>query len=327
MDARDPSDNNGLRCVSDSELFMQGMHGIEDPPKFRCISQPMKTPQLSLPDIGGRFSEPVPVHRKDEATNPSDDPSNNIAFSPMIPLGRLNSFPSQLLTSSDYTSSESISSLAHSRQQEKVAHPSTYIPLRHFVHEASHILHNYHENIKDWCERRFSRKDPHGSKVTVDIERGTADNDDIRRDTGPPQLDGPVDGPEPHHEPVTPGKQSRGYRVFPDEPSFIQWWRVSWLDLLTLLLCSLTSLAINSLAPPMHNRVFSVYDFNGNIATPELAYPMQSEYISTLYSALIGTLVPLLTIILISYFLVGSFWDMDNAVCLPQEEFPVFPYH
>lgn len=221
--------------------------------------------------------------------------------------------------------SSDTSTISLPSEKQKPYTASTVIELRHFVHEASHILHNYSEDLKTWCERRFGRKP---LPRTVDIESGrSVKNQGSEKEPRIPGLDGA------HSESVAPTPStpygtdsstetdasgySRSYRIFPDEPTFAQWYSVSKWDLLTLATCTILALVIYNYVPPIAPRMFPVFYPGGStVVWPSLVYPRQHEYISTLWSAVISIAVPVIFIVVTSYFFIGSFWDMDNAVSL-----------
>jgi len=62
------------------------------------------------------------------------------------------------------------------------------------------------------------------------------------------------------------------------------------------------------------DRLFSVYNVNGTLTNPELAYPWRHEYIPIWLSGLLSILVPVVVYILMS-LRIRSFWDLNNAVC------------
>src|SRR6266480_3913293 len=62
------------------------------------------------------------------------------------------------------------------------------------------------------------------------------------------------------------------------------------------------------------DRLFSVYNVNGTLTNPELAYPWCHEHIPIWLSGLLSILVPVVVYILMS-LRIRSFWDLNNAVC------------
>jgi len=62
------------------------------------------------------------------------------------------------------------------------------------------------------------------------------------------------------------------------------------------------------------DRLFSVYNVNGTLTNPELAYPWRHEYIPIWLSGLLSVLVPILVYVLMA-LRIRSFWDLNNAVC------------
>ncbi|KAF2203464.1 hypothetical protein GQ43DRAFT_262919 [Delitschia confertaspora ATCC 74209] len=301
-----------IRRLSDSEILIATPEKNADSRRTRCASQPifntpfsdlfMDTDILQPDTLGPAAENPLVTARNRVEKSSSMD--NMILTSPP---GRRSKYQS---TKSSPTLSVSVKSETSPRRRPK------YLEIRHFVHAASHYLHNYNEGFKDWCDHGFLKRSVRNA--TVDIECGPLSSADSKN-RGPPghYLDGTASAPsDPDSQQSEPKEKgySRTYRFFPDEPTISQWWKVSWLDLLTLLLCSLTALVIYTYVSPLPRRYFPIWNSNGTIANPRLAYPYRPEYITTFWSAIISFLVPFILIALIGTFLVGSYWDLDNAL-------------
>ncbi|KAF2194830.1 acid phosphatase/Vanadium-dependent haloperoxidase, partial [Zopfia rhizophila CBS 207.26] len=109
-------------------------------------------------------------------------------------------------------------------------------------------------------------------------------------------------------------KEKRGYLLFPDEPSFGQWFKSAWPDLLTIALSLIFALIVYLKFHPLAPRLFPFYPVYPEQIASEFSYPLWDEYIPTWMSALISFAVPFAFIGLTSIFLVGSFWDADSAI-------------
>ncbi|EMC92319.1 hypothetical protein BAUCODRAFT_151731 [Baudoinia panamericana UAMH 10762] len=95
-------------------------------------------------------------------------------------------------------------------------------------------------------------------------------------------------------------------------PTFGQWLKISWPDLLTYLVMGAIGLTVFNL-PPAQTRRFRVYTFDGSISSPEIAYPYEKAHIPTWLSALLSLTVPTIVFLLLQ-IRVRSFWDFNNAI-------------
>ncbi|KAJ4360525.1 uncharacterized protein N0V89_001090 [Didymosphaeria variabile] len=102
----------------------------------------------------------------------------------------------------------------------------------------------------------------------------------------------------------------------PDRPTFKEWLRRCWLDVLTQLLCVLVAFIIYLTASPLMPRYFPLYP---GIHTTDwgLKYgqPYVNEYINTTWSAAVSFVFPFLIMSAISGWYFNSFWD-GNAACI-----------
>ena len=60
-------------------------------------------------------------------------------------------------------------------------------------------------------------------------------------------------------------------------------------------------------------RLFAVYNTDGSIADPSIAYPFRRETVSIEISAIVSLFAPII-IYVIMFLRVRSFWDLNNAV-------------
>ncbi|CZR57595.1 related to diacylglycerol pyrophosphate phosphatase DPP1 [Phialocephala subalpina] len=95
-------------------------------------------------------------------------------------------------------------------------------------------------------------------------------------------------------------------------PSFGQWLKVTWLDLITMVIMGIIGLGVYE-AHPAPSRSFPVYFQDGEIVYPQFAYPMRNEIVPIWAAALLGSLVPI-AVIVICQIRIRSFWDVNNAV-------------
>ncbi|KAI1001537.1 hypothetical protein K3495_g6667 [Podosphaera aphanis] len=97
------------------------------------------------------------------------------------------------------------------------------------------------------------------------------------------------------------------------KPTFSQWIKVTWLDIITMLCMGVIGLGIY-FARPAPSRLFPVYFQNGEIVYPQFGYPLRNNIIPIWAAAMLASLVPIL-IFLLMQIRVRSFWDANNAIC------------
>ncbi|KAE8448275.1 hypothetical protein EG329_009706 [Mollisiaceae sp. DMI_Dod_QoI] len=95
-------------------------------------------------------------------------------------------------------------------------------------------------------------------------------------------------------------------------PSFGQWLKVTWLDIVTMVIMGVIGLGVYE-AHPAPSRSFPVFFQDGEIVYPQFAYPMRKEIVPIWAAALLGSLVPI-AVILLCQIRIRSFWDVNNAV-------------
>jgi diacylglycerol diphosphate phosphatase/phosphatidate phosphatase len=95
-------------------------------------------------------------------------------------------------------------------------------------------------------------------------------------------------------------------------PSFGQWLKFSWIDLLTFVIMGAIGLGVYE-AHPAPTRSFPVTFRNGDVVYPEFAYPLRKNIIPIWAAALLATLIPIF-IILCMQIRIRSFWDTNNAI-------------
>ncbi|KAI9741775.1 MAG: WD40 repeat-like protein [Cirrosporium novae-zelandiae] len=95
-------------------------------------------------------------------------------------------------------------------------------------------------------------------------------------------------------------------------PSFGQWLKMTWLDILTMAAMGAVGLGVYE-AHPAPSRSFPVDFQDGEIVYPEFAYPLRNEIIPIWLAALLGSLIPI-AVILFMQIRIRSFWDVNNGV-------------
>ncbi|OHE92939.1 PAP2 superfamily protein [Colletotrichum orchidophilum] len=95
-------------------------------------------------------------------------------------------------------------------------------------------------------------------------------------------------------------------------PPFMLWLKVTWLDILTMIIMGVIALVVFRAHPPAH-RTFPVTFDNGEIVYPQFAYPHIPQYIPSHAATALGIGVPILSILLCQ-IRVRSFWDINNGI-------------
>ncbi|KAI5357691.1 Putative phosphatidic acid phosphatase type 2/haloperoxidase [Septoria linicola] len=94
-------------------------------------------------------------------------------------------------------------------------------------------------------------------------------------------------------------------------PTFGQWIKVTWPDILTMIVMGAIGLGVYE-APPAPSRSFPVYYPDGDVVYPQFAYPSRHEIIPIWAAALLAALVPIF-FFLVMQIRIRSFWDVNNA--------------
>ncbi|KAK8032565.1 hypothetical protein PG990_002299 [Apiospora arundinis] len=95
-------------------------------------------------------------------------------------------------------------------------------------------------------------------------------------------------------------------------PTFGQWLKHTWLDILTMAAMGALGLGVY-MAHPAPTRSFAVQFSDGEVVHPDFAYPMRKEIIPIVAAALLAAFIPII-VILICQIRIRSFWDVNNAV-------------
>ncbi|KAI6780790.1 uncharacterized protein J7T54_001098 [Emericellopsis cladophorae] len=113
---------------------------------------------------------------------------------------------------------------------------------------------------------------------------------------------------------IRTSKRSHGREPYSmaKRPSFGQWLKCTWLDIVTMAVMGAIGLGVY-MADPAPSRSFAVTFADGEIVYPQFAYPLRDEIIPIWAAALLAALVPIF-IFLVMQIRVRSFWDVNNAV-------------
>ncbi|ORY72142.1 phosphatidic acid phosphatase type 2/haloperoxidase [Pseudomassariella vexata] len=96
------------------------------------------------------------------------------------------------------------------------------------------------------------------------------------------------------------------------KPSFGQWLKLTWLDILTMAIFGAIGLGVY-MAHPAPNRSFAVTFSDREVVYPEFAYPLRKEIVPIWAAALLAALVPIV-VILFMQIRIRSFWDVNNGI-------------
>lgn len=94
-------------------------------------------------------------------------------------------------------------------------------------------------------------------------------------------------------------------------PSFGQWLKYTWLDILTMAIMGAIGLGVYE-AHPAPTRSFPVVFSDGEIVFPEFGYPLRKEIVPIWAAALLAVFVPI-AVFLFMQIRIRSFWDINNA--------------
>ncbi|ETS79532.1 hypothetical protein PFICI_09385 [Pestalotiopsis fici W106-1] len=96
-------------------------------------------------------------------------------------------------------------------------------------------------------------------------------------------------------------------------PTFLQWLKITIVDILTMAVVGAYALVVFRLGPAA-TRLFPLTIRDGSeIIYPQFAYPYRSQYISSWLAGILALLVPI-AIILLAQIRVTSFWDTNNGI-------------
>lgn len=109
--------------------------------------------------------------------------------------------------------------------------------------------------------------------------------------------------------------KGRNHGTYPEalnsRPTFGQWVKGTWLDIVTMVILGAIGLGIY-MAPPAPSRSFPITFIDGEIVYPQFGYPLRNEIIPIWASALMSFFIPF-AVFLICAIRVRSFWDINNA--------------
>lgn len=108
-----------------------------------------------------------------------------------------------------------------------------------------------------------------------------------------------------------PGREHGGARSWNSRPTFGQWIKATWLDILTMAIMGAIGLGVY-MADPAPSRSFPVTFRDGEVVYPEFAYPLRNEIIPIWAAALMAFFIPFV-VFLFCQIRVRSFWDVNNA--------------
>ncbi|KXJ90739.1 phosphatidic acid phosphatase type 2/haloperoxidase [Microdochium bolleyi] len=103
-------------------------------------------------------------------------------------------------------------------------------------------------------------------------------------------------------------------------PPFGQWLKVSWLDILTIIILLIISFLVYR-APSPGTRTFPLAinsngepSNRGEVVYPQFAYPDRGQIIASWLDALLAVAIPIVAILLMNLIRIRSFWDINNGI-------------
>ncbi|KAK5945508.1 hypothetical protein PMZ80_002713 [Knufia obscura] len=142
------------------------------------------------------------------------------------------------------------------------------------------------------------------------LRKGRRSGTDPAHDTSA----GPITTTEKHHKREKTSRPLFDMHSgnFNRRPSFGQWLKFHWLDILTMAAMGAVGLGVYN-ADPAPSRSFPITFRDGEIVYPEFAYPLRNEIVPIWAAALLASLIPI-AVFLLMQIRVRSFWDVNNAI-------------
>ncbi|OBT82465.1 hypothetical protein VE02_08800 [Pseudogymnoascus sp. 03VT05] len=110
----------------------------------------------------------------------------------------------------------------------------------------------------------------------------------------------------------TKGNHEPYVLAYSRRPTFGQWLKCTWLDILTMAIMGAIGLGVYE-AHPAPTRSFPIEFRDGEVVYPEFSYPLRKNIIPIYAAALMASLIPIF-IILCMQVRIRSFWDVNNAI-------------
>lgn len=115
------------------------------------------------------------------------------------------------------------------------------------------------------------------------------------------------------HQPAWAVRQFNPYPdVYGKRPSFGQWLKQTWPDIITMIFTGAVGLIVFHL-PPAPSRSIAVTYANGQIVYPEFAYPQRQVTVPIWLATFLASGIPIAAILL-SQIRIRSFWDANNGI-------------
>lgn len=96
-------------------------------------------------------------------------------------------------------------------------------------------------------------------------------------------------------------------------PTFMQWLKVTWLDIVTMIILGVIALVVFR-AGPAGTRMFPLTVTNtGEVVYPQFAYPYRDQIVPAWLDTLLAFGIPIITFLLAQIRL-RNFWDLNNSI-------------
>ncbi|KAI0205639.1 PAP2 superfamily-domain-containing protein [Astrocystis sublimbata] len=104
-------------------------------------------------------------------------------------------------------------------------------------------------------------------------------------------------------------------------PTFGQWIKVTWLDILTIVIVAALAIPAYTYSLPLGIRIFPLdvpmsknsVPAPSSAIPPDFAYPYRPQTVSSLLAAIVAIATPVVVILLLQ-LRIRSFWDLNNAI-------------
>ncbi|PNS15973.1 hypothetical protein CAC42_4374 [Sphaceloma murrayae] len=106
-------------------------------------------------------------------------------------------------------------------------------------------------------------------------------------------------------------QQRDGPNSHDSRPTFVEWLRITYPDIITMLIIGGIAIGFDKMWPPNH-RLFPYLDVDGTLLSPTLAHPKIRPTLSAALSGIISVGSPILIFVLSSPL--TSFWTTSNSI-------------
>ncbi|RYP46227.1 hypothetical protein DL768_007546 [Monosporascus sp. mg162] len=96
-------------------------------------------------------------------------------------------------------------------------------------------------------------------------------------------------------------------------PTVVQWLRLTWLDLLTMVILAIINYVLYRTKPPVTRTFPLTVVETGEVVYPQFAYPYRQQIIAPWLDSFLAAAIPIV-VILLAQVRIRSFWDVNNGI-------------